>query len=142
MLAKTSRITTADEYRSAVRRGARFVAPNSVTYVRRDSGSPTRFGFIVAKSVGVAVVRNRVRRRLKAACYSLLPTVIPGSDVVIRALPGAATRSFAQLRAELIKSLGKASVLSTASLSAASDSPAQFAAADSVPTDSANGSAA
>jgi ribonuclease P protein component len=50
-----------------------------VTYVRKSTGvAPVRFGFIVAKNVGGAVGRNRVRRRLKAASYDLLPTA---SDV-------------------------------------------------------------
>ena len=47
-----------------------------------------RFGFIVAKTVGNAVARNTVRRRLKGVCHELLPTTPPGTDVVIRALPG------------------------------------------------------
>ncbi|RFA17229.1 ribonuclease P protein component [Subtercola boreus] len=112
MLAKTARVTTADEYRAAVRRGARFSGPNTVTYIRRDGGSPARFGFIVSKAVGVAVTRNRVRRRLKAVCYSLQSTVEPGIEIVIRALPGAATSSFASLEREVIRSFTKAKVIS------------------------------
>ncbi|TQL55388.1 ribonuclease P protein component [Subtercola boreus] len=111
-------MTTADEYRSAVRRGARFSGPNTVTYVHREDsaghrdGSPARFGFIVSKAVGVAVTRNRIRRRLKAVCYSLQSTVEPGIDIVIRALPSAATSSFASLEREVTRSFAKAKVLS------------------------------
>ncbi|WP_188680089.1 ribonuclease P protein component [Subtercola lobariae] len=111
MLAQNARVTTAEHYRAAVRRGARFVAPLSVTYVRRVEGAPARFGFIVSKQVGVAVVRNRVRRRLKAACFSLLPSVDSGVDVVIRALPSAASASFAEMSTEVSASLRKAGVL-------------------------------
>jgi ribonuclease P protein component len=46
------------------------------------------------------VVRNRVRRRLKAACFSVLGDAPPRS-VVIRALPSAASADWDQLRAEV-----------------------------------------
>lgn len=82
-----------------------------MTYVRHGPGSKARFGFIVAKSVGAAVVRNRVRRRLKAICFSLYPQVGPGAEIVIRALPGAATASFEALSVEVARSLGKAAVI-------------------------------
>lgn len=66
-----------------------------------------RFGFIVAKNVGGAVSRNRVRRRLKAAGYELLPSVRPGTDVVIRALPSAAEARWPDLKAELTDALSQ-----------------------------------
>nr|WP_082480321.1 MULTISPECIES: ribonuclease P protein component [unclassified Agreia] len=116
MLAHANRITTADDYRGVVRRGTRFVSPNAVTYLRAPkndesaAGAP-RFGFIVAKSVGVAVIRNRVRRRLKAASYSMLDQVKPGTDVVVRALPGAASQPYGVLCQELAASLRKGSAL-------------------------------
>ena len=116
MLAHANRITTEDDYRGVVRRGARLVSPNAVTYFRApkndesSTGAP-RFGFIVAKSVGVAVIRNRVRRRLKAASYSMLDQVKPGTDVVVRALPGAASQPYGVLCQELAASLRKGSAL-------------------------------
>jgi ribonuclease P protein component len=66
-----------------------------------------RFGFIVSKQVGNAVVRNTVRRRLKAVCAEALADVRPGSDVVIRALPAAASVPFQDLRAEVVRSLAR-----------------------------------
>ncbi|WP_374946017.1 ribonuclease P protein component [Agreia sp.] len=116
MLAHANRITTADDYRGVVRRGTRLVSPNAVTYLRsprteQAGASEPRFGFIVAKSVGVAVVRNRVRRRLKAASYTMLDQVKPGIDVVVRALPGAASQPYGVLCQELAASLRKGSAL-------------------------------
>lgn len=61
------------------------------------NGGPPRFGFIVAKTVGNAVVRNTVRRRLKAACFSALTRTDEGMDIVIRALPAAAAASYTTL---------------------------------------------
>jgi len=111
VLARANRITHGRDYRGTVRRGAKFVGPNTVTYIRASDSSDARFGFIVAKSVGIAVVRNRVRRRLKAASFALLPAVAPGYDVVVRALPEAGSQPYRVLFEELSRSLTKGSVL-------------------------------
>jgi ribonuclease P protein component len=66
-----------------------------------------RFGFIVAKNVGGAVVRNRVRRRMKAASFDLLPGVPDGTEVVFRALPASVDASWPDLLAELSTALVK-----------------------------------
>jgi ribonuclease P protein component len=111
VLARTNRITHGSDYRGIVRRGAKFVGPNTVTYIRASDSSDARFGFIVAKNVGIAVVRNRVRRRLKAVSYALLPELTSGVDVVVRALPEAGSQSYGVLFEELSRSLRKGSVL-------------------------------
>lgn len=79
-----------------------------MTYVvTSDEPRSTRFGFIVSKQVGTAVVRNTIRRRLKAVCLEALPSVRPGTQVVIRALPSAATAGFGDLRAEVALCLSR-----------------------------------
>ncbi|MCU1557692.1 MAG: rnpA [Microbacteriaceae bacterium] len=79
-----------------------------IVYVTQaDSLEKARFGFIVSKSVGVAVRRNLVRRRLKAASYESLAGVKHGTDIVIRALPGAAQASWATLRSEISEVLNR-----------------------------------
>lgn len=106
MLARPNRITRGAEYKTVVRRGVKCAGPHTVTYVvsTADARRP-RFGFIVSKQVGGAVVRNTVRRRLKAICARELPHVRDGADVVIRALPAAAAADFAVLSAEVSRSL-------------------------------------
>lgn len=108
MLAKANRITRGADYRATVRRGARFTGASTVTYIRPNPDSDVvRFGFIVSKTVGNAVMRNRIRRRLKAAAYDLLPryTSNPdnpaGVDVVVRALPASVQAPWASLHEEL-----------------------------------------
>ena len=81
--------------------------------VRRAAGAevppdgPTRFGFIVAKTVGNAVTRNSVRRRLKAIAHGLLTEVPTGHDVVIRALPAAAQATWPTLLGDVSRSLAR-----------------------------------
>jgi ribonuclease P protein component len=102
VLAKANRITSGDDYRVIVRRGAKAAGPNTVSYFRpRESGQPARFGFIVSKKVGTAVRRNLVRRRLKAACHELLASGAVGVDVVVRALPSAVEAEWPALRSEV-----------------------------------------
>jgi ribonuclease P protein component len=85
------RITSADDYKRVVRRGRRSVGANCVSYfLMNPNGGTPRFGFIVAKTVGNAVVRNRVRRRLKAI-----------------ALPSAAVARFSDLKSEIMLSTAK-----------------------------------
>ena len=57
--------------------------------LRRDGG--VRVGFVVSKAVGGAVVRNRVKRRLRALVRPLVLSSDNGCDVVVRALPAAAS---------------------------------------------------
>ncbi|GAA1761503.1 ribonuclease P protein component [Agromyces humatus] len=102
MLAKANRITSADDYRVIVRRGAKVAGTHTVSYLRaRESGTDARFGFIVSKKVGGAVRRNLVRRRLKAACSEALCDDVAGVDIVVRALPSAAAADWAALRSEV-----------------------------------------
>ncbi|GIG89078.1 ribonuclease P protein component [Plantactinospora endophytica] len=63
--------------------------------------APARAGFVVSKAVGGAVVRNRVRRRLRHLVRDRLPALPPGTTLVVRALPGAADASYARLGTDL-----------------------------------------
>jgi ribonuclease P protein component len=108
VLSRPNRITRGADYKAVVRRGARCTGAHTVTYVRTsDEGHTARFGFIVSKQVGSAVMRNTVRRRLKALCLDELPHVRAGSDIVIRALPSAATADFAALRTDVARCLAR-----------------------------------
>ena len=67
-----------------------------------DAGTPPRFGFTVTKKMGGAVVRNSIRRRLKAAITAIMAThARPGFDYVLIARPAALTQSFAALKKDL-----------------------------------------
>lgn len=60
-----------------------------------------RVGFVVSKKVGTAVVRNRVKRRLRAQVAARLSGIPAGHDLVVRANPAAATATSAALGADL-----------------------------------------
>ena len=108
MLARPYRLTRGSDYRQVVRRGARCGGARVVTSMLATGESrAARFGFIISKQVGTAVVRNTVRRRLKAVCAAALERVPEGTDVVIRALPASATATFSELSADVNRCLGR-----------------------------------
>jgi ribonuclease P protein component len=106
VLAKANRIVAATDYRRLVRSGRKARGALTLAYGRRsDPDAPLRMGVIVARNVGNAVVRNRVRRRIKAVGWSLAQDV-HGVDVVLRALPSSARADFAALDVEVRRLVG------------------------------------
>ena len=75
----------------------------------RSDGDPAkRVGFTVTKKIGGAVVRNRMKRRLRALARELLPTGgFPGADHVLIGRAGGIERDFSMLRQELARALEK-----------------------------------
>jgi ribonuclease P protein component len=62
---------------------------------------PALVGFVVSKAVGSAVVRNKVKRRLRHLARGRLAWLPGGSLLVVRASPRAATACQADLAADL-----------------------------------------
>jgi len=69
-----------------------------------------RYGFVTSKRLGKAVVRNRVRRRLREGISRL--TTRPGWDIVISARAPAAQADFHQLKAAVANLFTRAGILS------------------------------
>jgi ribonuclease P protein component len=85
---------------------AAFVLEARVRQKAETAASPARFGYTVSKKVGGAVVRNRVRRRLRALTAALAPAQVqPGFDYVIIARTAAIERAFTDLKADLDQAL-------------------------------------
>ena len=107
MLPPRHRLRSGGDFATAVRgprSGGRLIVLHATrTDVR--AGQPPRVGFVVSKAVGTAVVRNRVKRRLRALVASRLDLVPPGVDVVVRARPDSAGATSGQLGVELDRGL-------------------------------------
>lgn len=102
MLSADHRLRHRRDFQSAVRGGQRVASGAVVAHLLctppvqaegTDGTSagpvPARVGFVVSGAVGPAVVRNRVRRRLRHLCADRLSRLPAGSLLVVRALPAA-----------------------------------------------------
>ncbi|WP_030160329.1 MULTISPECIES: ribonuclease P protein component [unclassified Glycomyces] len=124
MLPADARIRSSRDFGSALKRGRRAARGGVVVHwaPERHTESPpaqaapatpseaganrtARAGFVVSKAVGNAVVRNKVKRRLRHAAAAELPHWPAGTDVVVRATPRAAERDFAELRRDLTEAV-------------------------------------
>ena len=68
-----------------------------------------RFGFVISKRVGNAVVRNRIRRRLKEAIRSL--PLSDGWDIVFSVKTSAPGANFQQLKSSVVSLLVRSELL-------------------------------
>lgn len=71
----------------------------------------SRFGFSVSKRIGKAVVRNRVRRRLREAIRLRRTAIAPGWDVVFVARAPSAEATYHQLAQACERVLRRAQLL-------------------------------
>jgi ribonuclease P protein component len=78
---------------------------------RRTDLETTRFGLSTSRALGGAVVRNRVRRRLREALRVMAPTFQPGWDVLIIARPAIVDADHESLVGALRRTLDKGGVL-------------------------------
>jgi ribonuclease P protein component len=104
------RLTRPDSFRRAVKAGRRSGARTLVTHLavaERQLGEPVRVGLVVGKSVGNAVVRNKVKRRLRHAARARISLLPAGALLVVRAQPAAATASYEELAADLDRCLDR-----------------------------------
>jgi ribonuclease P protein component len=70
-----------------------------------------RVGFTVSRKVGNAVVRNRVRRRLREVARLVIDQARPDLDYVLVGRQGALDRDFTVLQQELVEALRRLKAL-------------------------------
>ena len=125
MLPEPYRLRRRSDFSDTVRRGRRQGRRDLVVHVlerdRSESlvsfGGP-RFGLVVSKAVGPAVIRHRVARRLRHICVDLVEALPPETDIVLRALPGAATAGSRELDGQVRSGLVRLGVLDSAATAA------------------------
>jgi ribonuclease P protein component len=99
------RMTRSTEFGATVSQGVRAVQPDLVVHALRSpddvAGDGPRIGLVVTKSIGNAVQRHQVARRLRHVARTVIGELDAADRVVIRALPGSRHTISARLEEEL-----------------------------------------
>ncbi len=85
------------DFRRLYAKGKSAVTPFLAVYCRRNSRGVNRMGYTVSARLGGAVVRNRVRRRLREIARLSAPDMKTGWDIVVVARMRAVAASYAEL---------------------------------------------
>ncbi|MGI8437331.1 MAG: ribonuclease P protein component [Chthoniobacterales bacterium] len=109
---KVRRLALAEEFNQVRTEGAtqrgRLLILGTLS---RPETADFRAGFVTSRRVGNAVVRNRVRRRLREIVRRHQCEVRPGFWIVIVARPAAATARYRALEDEWLRLAGRAFIL-------------------------------
>jgi ribonuclease P protein component len=93
------------EFDAVYRTGKRRSGSHFTVFLRANQLPQSRFGFSIKKELGGAVVRNRIRRRIReiVRCHRL--EIPAGWDIVIHPKSAVVRAPFATLRADLLRLL-------------------------------------
>ena len=111
---KSRRLTQSAEF-ERVKKNGRVYRGRSVVLGILSANDATRFraGFVTSRALGPAVVRNRVRRRLREIVRKHQREIVDGTWVVTIARANAAGATYQQLEVEWLRLAKRASILAT-----------------------------
>ena len=106
MLPQQSRMRRPEEFKRTMRSGRRAGGATLSGHLLLTAGAvpedtKPKVGLVVSRAVGSAVVRNRVKRRLRELMRGRVAALPGGSLLVLRAHPAAAGTRQADLAADL-----------------------------------------
>ncbi|AKK12195.1 ribonuclease P protein component [Corynebacterium uterequi] len=114
MLPKRLKLSSPTQFSRVMRKGRKAGSRTVVVHVydRSAESSPLpanvggpRFGLIVSKAVGNAVARHALSRRLRHVAAAMADELPSSYEIVLRALPAAATATSHQLAYDIAKAL-------------------------------------
>jgi ribonuclease P protein component len=118
-LPKTNRLKHWKDFQTLYRQGTRYSSPHLVLLVlseKKEVNSlvpiATRIGISISQKVSKkAVIRNRLKRQIKAAFRELLPYLSPGWKLVVVVRPSALECKYEHFLRELKQLLVKANII-------------------------------
>ena len=101
------RLTTPAEFTRCYRHGWRLRTAYFTVYAYQREDATVRLGLAVGKGVGPAVIRNRVKRRLREVFRRQTCVVPYGYDIFVRAMPASASTPYAELERAWLEVVGQ-----------------------------------
>src|ERR1700683_440939 len=102
---RSCRLVRRADFDAVYRHGRRRSSPSFAIFYRPNELDVSRFGMSVKRTVGGAVVRNRIRRRIREILRLNREETPSGWDIVIHPRPSARNTDYALLSTELLKLL-------------------------------------
>jgi ribonuclease P protein component len=100
---REARLVRRGEFDAVYRAGKRRSSSHFTVFFRANQLPVSRFGFSIKKALGGAVVRNRIRRRVREIVRCHRMEIGAGWDIVIHPKGSVAGEKFAALRADLVR---------------------------------------
>ncbi|MGZ4841900.1 MAG: ribonuclease P protein component [Candidatus Angelobacter sp.] len=101
---RDARLLKHADFQVVYKQGRKHFSGNMTAFYREsENAAGSRVGFTVGKILGGAVVRNRIRRRMRAAVRNHLRELARPLDLVLHPRKSVLTLKFAQLDAEIMQ---------------------------------------
>jgi ribonuclease P protein component len=101
---RDARLLKHADFQAVYKNGRKHFSVNMTAFYRQtDRAAGPRVGFTVGKVLGGAVVRNRIRRRMRAVVRQHLRDLAAPLDLVLHPRKSVLTLKFAQLDAEIVQ---------------------------------------
>jgi ribonuclease P protein component len=100
---REARLVRRGDFDAVYRAGKRRSSSNFTVFFRANQLPVSRFGFSIKKALGGAVVRNRMRRRMREIVRCHRMEIPAGWDIVIHPKSAVAGAEFAGLTADLVR---------------------------------------
>jgi ribonuclease P protein component len=107
------RLTRSTDFKRVRTKGKAYTHPLMVLIALPGEGPGLKIGFAAGRSVGKAVVRNRAKRRLREAVFSILPMLPVGWYLVFVARGPIRDAKYDQIQAGVHRVLHKAGLWMT-----------------------------
>jgi ribonuclease P protein component len=107
------RLTRSDDFKRVRQNGKSYAHPLVLLVAQASDLPQIRVGVAAGKTTGNAVQRNRAKRLLREAMRTLLPSLVPGWDLILIARVDLASTSLEDTRTALTSLLRRAGLFST-----------------------------
>ena len=111
MLKRINRLKKRYQFNYVYKFGEHFSGEHIVLYVVSSKTKNIKVGLAVTKKVGHAVVRNRIRRRLREIIKAKISTLKQSNNIIVVARDNISSASFETLTNEFSKLLKKANLI-------------------------------